>query len=196
MAWTNLINAIFLPGRPVLGSIGVALRDNPIALAEGAPGAPRIWGRAAKPISEMPVVAISASPPTHRLTYGLGGDTSSSDMEISASSGEQTVRENTIQNFTGSVLLSFSQSASGSSGSWWRARIYKNDVLVVTWDRYWDQSPTLRTVEISVVPGDVIKWTSQRQAVNPIGYFRNPGLFASEAYRTANLYILESEVSE
>ena len=40
--WTNLINAIFLPGRPILGSTGVALRDNMIAIAEGAAGAPRI----------------------------------------------------------------------------------------------------------------------------------------------------------
>lgn len=46
MAWTNLINSLFLPGKPILGSTGLALRDNPIAIAQGTSGAPRIAPRA------------------------------------------------------------------------------------------------------------------------------------------------------
>lgn len=41
-AWTNLLNALFLPGKPILGSTGAALRDNALAIAEGAAGAPRV----------------------------------------------------------------------------------------------------------------------------------------------------------
>lgn len=44
--WTNLINALFLPGRPILGSTGIALRDNIQAVAEGAPDAPRLRPKA------------------------------------------------------------------------------------------------------------------------------------------------------
>ena len=40
MPWTSLVNALFLPGKKILGSTGMALRDNAIAIAEGASGAP------------------------------------------------------------------------------------------------------------------------------------------------------------
>lgn len=42
MAWTTLINALFLSGKPILGSTGVALRDNLAATVAGDSGAPRI----------------------------------------------------------------------------------------------------------------------------------------------------------
>ena len=39
-SWTTLLNAIFLVGKPITSASGLALRDNPISIAEGAPGAP------------------------------------------------------------------------------------------------------------------------------------------------------------
>jgi hypothetical protein len=42
MAWTNLVNALFLPGKKILGSTGMALRDNSVAIANGDALAPRI----------------------------------------------------------------------------------------------------------------------------------------------------------
>lgn len=35
MAWTTLINSLFLPGKKILGSTGMALRDNLIAVLTG-----------------------------------------------------------------------------------------------------------------------------------------------------------------
>lgn len=46
MAWTTLVNTLFLPGKKILGSTGMALRDNLAALAEGLTGAPRVLGKA------------------------------------------------------------------------------------------------------------------------------------------------------
>lgn len=40
MAWLTLINALFLPGKPILGSTGIALRDNIEAGHRAAAGAP------------------------------------------------------------------------------------------------------------------------------------------------------------
>ena len=39
-AFTTLLNALFIPGKPILGSTGSALRDNAIAIAEGDPSVP------------------------------------------------------------------------------------------------------------------------------------------------------------
>ena len=41
-AFTTLLNALFLPGKPILGSTGSALRDNIAASMEGASGATRL----------------------------------------------------------------------------------------------------------------------------------------------------------
>lgn len=40
--WTNITNAALEPGKPIRSVDGIALRDNPIAMAEGAAGAPKI----------------------------------------------------------------------------------------------------------------------------------------------------------
>lgn len=43
--WTDIPDATFEPGAPAKGRDMRFLRDNPIAIAEGAPGAPRIAGQ-------------------------------------------------------------------------------------------------------------------------------------------------------
>lgn len=40
--WTNIQTDRLEPGKPIRSIDGIALRDNPIAIAEGAAGAPRI----------------------------------------------------------------------------------------------------------------------------------------------------------
>ena len=60
--WTELsAGAVGVGGIPS-GSTVTALRDNPVAIAEGATGAPRIHGRAAAtPGNGLPVATISAA---------------------------------------------------------------------------------------------------------------------------------------
>lgn len=49
--WTNIPTDRIEPGKPIRAIDGLALRDNPIAIAEGAPGAPRIQGAALDNVS-------------------------------------------------------------------------------------------------------------------------------------------------
>lgn len=44
--WTNITNAALEPGKPIRSVDGLALRDNPIAITEGASGAPKIQNAA------------------------------------------------------------------------------------------------------------------------------------------------------
>lgn len=44
-AWTNILNSALLVGKKITSSIGMALRDNIIAVAEDATGAPKIKRR-------------------------------------------------------------------------------------------------------------------------------------------------------
>lgn len=53
--WTNITDAALEPGRPIRSVDGLALRDNAIAIAEGAVGAPRIDG-AQSPVVQAPAL--------------------------------------------------------------------------------------------------------------------------------------------
>lgn len=44
--WTELTDAGLLPGQPATSAQGLALRDNPVAIAEGAEDAPKVQGQA------------------------------------------------------------------------------------------------------------------------------------------------------
>src|SRR5690554_1637565 len=44
--WTNIDDMFLEPGKPVRSVDGLALRDNPIAIAEGAAGAPKVQNAA------------------------------------------------------------------------------------------------------------------------------------------------------
>lgn len=45
-SWTNIQDNFLEPGKPVRSVDGLALRDNPIAIAQGASGAPRVQNAA------------------------------------------------------------------------------------------------------------------------------------------------------
>lgn len=62
MAWTNLLDAVLGHKKPVTLQILRALRDNPIAIAEGAPDAPRIQPAAmAQPLVSASGQTVSGS---------------------------------------------------------------------------------------------------------------------------------------
>ena len=45
-AWTTITNALVAVGAKPFATTIQALRDNPVAIAEGATGAPRVMGKA------------------------------------------------------------------------------------------------------------------------------------------------------
>lgn len=62
MAWTTLLNALFLPGKPILGSTGVALRDNLQSYAERDPSLP---------VSYQPIYLLGTITTTSGATVSL-----------------------------------------------------------------------------------------------------------------------------
>ncbi len=71
MAWTTLLNALFLVGKPITSAIGLALRDNMVAIAEGATGAPRIQPRALATYAGRADLTPGSGSPTPVAFIGL-----------------------------------------------------------------------------------------------------------------------------
>ena len=64
MSWTTLDLNNLLAGEPLIEAEVLALYQNPISIAEGAPGAPRLYGLAAVPnsnLAELAVLSVSES---------------------------------------------------------------------------------------------------------------------------------------
>lgn len=61
-SWTTLINALFIPGKPILGSTGVSLRDNLQAYAERD---------SSLPVSYQPIYLLGTITTTSGATVSL-----------------------------------------------------------------------------------------------------------------------------
>ncbi len=68
--WTDVDSARLEPGKPIRSIDGLALRDNPIAIAEGATGAPRIQQAAMADNSVTTRAIVNGSVTSAKLAVG------------------------------------------------------------------------------------------------------------------------------
>ena len=62
MAWTNIPDDVLEPGKPIRSVDAIALRNNPIAIAQGLPGAPRIQTPAIQDASVTAIKLATGTP--------------------------------------------------------------------------------------------------------------------------------------
>jgi len=147
--WTEVDDTRLEPGKPARSVDGLALRDNPIAIAEGAAGAPRVSQLACPEPQAGEVYLISSCP-----------------MAISAGPAGSSVI-NMWQGFVmpadGVVRVSFTQESQklAAAGSLvCTTRVIKNGAVIQSWARsaptgsgsYYDD----RVLDVSVAAGDRI----------------------------------------
>lgn len=89
MAWTNIPDSSLEPGKPIRSVDGLALRDNPIAIANGESGAPRIQNAAyAESSIDFTKLMVGAAnrfgSVPFNLTYGASSGTSFAEVTIDA----------------------------------------------------------------------------------------------------------------
>jgi hypothetical protein len=98
MSWTNIPNANLAIGAPIRSIDQLALRDNPIAIAEGATGAPRVRAEALNggQSGSAPIYAARAWVNFDGTTAGANP----APMTIRASGNVSSVTRNATGNFT------------------------------------------------------------------------------------------------
>ena len=116
--WTTLPNAAVGVGGLPSGTTVTALRDNPVAIAEGAAGAPLISGALTKIIDQQEIGAFIFARGPSTTAYGdvVAGSSlfyAGALSSVSATAAGDDSGNNAIRSF------SFNSGASGSpSGSW------------------------------------------------------------------------------
>jgi hypothetical protein len=184
--FTTIPNSSLEPGKPIRSIDGLALRDNPIAIAEGDSAAPRIVGKAVMLFSQYPVLTVSASS-AYIAEIGAGSEAVTPVTTAVSDPPSTVARRYTISKYTGSMRFNISHSAIDGGTVYLAA--YKNSTLIQS---YSTSSSAQRTVDISVSPGDIIEWRHSAFAGNT-SQTSNPFVMASNAYTTRLLYISESD---
>ena len=67
--WTNIPDDVLEPGKPIRSVDAIALRDNPVAIAQGAAGAPRVQTAA---IQDGAVIASKLATGANEINWVLG----------------------------------------------------------------------------------------------------------------------------
>ncbi len=178
------------PSAPLKSSLFKRIVANPIAVTEGANGAPRIVGAAIKRLADMPVLTVSAADVVNALILCdiVDGVTSTSGTSFVAA---QTI---TVRRATGSLRFygnHDNREATGLSV----LSITKNGTEVTSWSSG-SSTPQLRSVDISVVPNDVIQWRVRRDGGSGTVNGRAHTINASNSYiqRPAYLTFLNRDV--
>ena len=180
--WTNIPDAVLEPGKPARSVDALALRDNAIAIARGADNAPRILGKAAEKLLDMPVLNVVASD-AYNITRGIRFES----HNLSATTGEATLARRVIPIlYTGSMR--FLATKSGAQ-SYTDVYLYKNGVLVQEWLSLSNSSHNF-VVDINVSPGDFVEWWHKGLGTT----INNVSAKASDHYTPATFFIAESDL--
>ena len=191
--WTTLPDASLEPGKPIRSIDGLALRDNPVAITEGAVGAPRIIGRAAKRINDYAVLTVSAS---DAVRVELGSNLEILTLSTTSTANPPTVVaiRYTISTYTGSIRFKASHRTGNASGFTSRLSIYKNGTLIQAYTTT-SENGVSRTNDVSIAPGDIIEWRHSSTNASIASIVSNPTATASDGYIERPLYIANSEVN-
>lgn len=151
MGWTTISSLLFGVGKPITSAIGLALYENPKAIANGDSGAPRIFGQAlAREGNGLTVLTVTAADTT-TLTVGIG---SVSGTTTNSTATEVVASTYTISLYAGTLRFHASH---GSSSGTATLLLYKNGTLVSSFSTT-SAGPVARTVDMSVSVGDVVEW--------------------------------------
>jgi hypothetical protein len=190
--WTTLPDASLEPGKPIRSIDGLALRDNPVAITEGAAGAPRILGLAAKRFADFAVLSVSAAD-----TFSAETGSNPEPLATSTiSTSEVVAYRYTINKYTGSLRFRTSQRGgsyadySGVTLTTSTLRIFKNGSLISTYTQNGPNFVT-RTNDIAIAPGDVIEWRHRTNSSFGGVLINNTVVLGSNGYTTRPLYLEE-----
>lgn len=191
-AWTDYATLIasLAAGKAFTDEKAQALAENPVAIAEGATGAQRLYGLAAIPDSrasaELAVITVAAAD-----TYNLANKPNTTQVAgtLTEAAGAFVVaRTITIGQLTGSARFYAASTIAGGAATG-ELQVKKNGVLVLNIS---GGTPLIITQDISIVPGDIITWEHRR--TSGTSTFSSPSTTADDYYTRIGLLIRGTEL--
>ena len=164
--YTNIPDATIETGKPIKATTGRALRDNPIAIAEGAVGAPRILPGALEPPA--------------------AGDVRCIPLQIGMAATRETSYRGQMQSVVGTLgsHYGFVSIVSGvvriklehrgvTSGEDSIVRVLRNGTQLQEWTTPSGTSFVSRSLDVSIEPSDIIEIQQKSTASDTDAEIRN-----------------------
>lgn len=189
--WTTIADTQLDPKSPVTSELMTAMRDNPIAIIEGATGAPRILGDAAATPDEYAPFTVTAS---DDFQVGVALSTSGASNVYTTSTTFQDLNTFIAICVSGTIRFKGAHLVYYTGGYSSELRVLKNDVQVASWTTT-SATVVYREADISVAIGDEIKWQVRKvtggvQNVQGLSYSPT----ASDGLTSADFLIKRSSV--
>lgn len=162
--------------KPITLQQGRALRDNPIAIVQGAAGAPKIYGVAAANDANggLAVLTVTASS-DYLLMQGHNYEEVNAET---TGTGYVLLDRYTLTAYTGSVRLSLTMSPFGTGEDW---VVHKNAVSIFS------GVVATASLDVAISPGDVLEFYARTATGSP-NVTLVTQLQASNAYQPVSLY--------
>ena len=189
--WTFIDPNTLLPGDPWTSAKAQAAFENLEAVAEGADGAPRLYGKAAVPRTqqaELGVLAVDVGTIEANNLHWQGDFPASF---ITTSSSFQLAGEIVNVLFSGNARFRAIHDGINNSGN--RVRFVKNGVVVQTFSKSSSDSET-RTVDVSISPNDVFRWEVQHDVSSGGASISDMVVLVSDQYVRIGIPIRESDL--
>lgn len=180
--WVTIPDTDVDQDSPGTVALFTALRDNVVAVTEGAANAPRLLGLAAARDSEaaLPVLSVSAAD-TYVAEQGLNVVVGTT---VTSSSSNVVARSMTVRSYTGTFRFKATHSSPGTFNVY--MRILKNGVEQASWTT---NGTATRSIDLAIVPGDTIVWEHRNTGGSVVSTFSNPIESGDDAYIEQPLYI-------
>ena len=173
--WTTIPDESLEPGKPIRSVDGLTLRDNPVAIAEGAAGAPRIQTSALAPPAAGTAHIIRRVQEAAFFTLALPYPDVGNHDRFSES------RHLGVTVLVPGVITAYAEHRSSTPSVISFVRVLKNGVQVQEWSTS-STSFVTRQVDISVDVGDVIIFQQRAGSSIEVGwrllriYSNNPNM--------------------
>ena len=171
--YTTIPDTNLDPGKPTRSIDAKALRDNPIAITEGASGAPRIR-TAALYAPEAGTTYI-----INRIQEGARTTSNSAYLAGDLYKGYDIDRHLGVSVLVAGVIT-VSVEHRGVSGTGARVRVLKNAALVQEWTDSTGGTFILRQVNVTVAVGDVVVIQQRDQAVSVTSEWQKLRIYSNQ----------------
>lgn len=189
------------PFAPLTSELVKQLRDNPIAIAEGAAGAPRANGKMAATLLEYatsnPLTGLSGGDLV--LPAGVFDEYSFSGVTITLTSFQSAGTCEIGNLATGTMRFRANQNITSTTTNnrTNTTRLLKNGVEIQSWNLTANDSSNtaVRQVDVAAAPGDIFEWQGRVNFNNNFSAsVNNISVRADDSYTTQPLQLKVSEV--
>lgn len=170
--WTTIPDSSLEPGKPIRSIDALALRDNPVAIAEGASGSPKVRTAALQPPSAASTNIVG------RLLDVATYTTNTEYVAANLYDPNDSTRNISIRVIVGGSIRCYFEHRNAVNGLIAWARILKNGSQIYETSTS-SSTYSTKTTDVTVATGDVITFQQRENSGSGLAYWQNVRIYSA-----------------